>query len=178
MISENGIPTPLLHQYATGDEVKRKEALTVVLRGAYPYLFESQEFSIQSGTASQLREVLRLIPRASGETLGRCISFVKDAALDAGFAVSPFILQKKGRFAGLRKKNGVATRKAEKVAGNAPIPPSPGPPQQSTMPAQTSLLLSGLFQRLPKPGTKWGKEDRERWVQTLQNVLLLEYPEL
>jgi len=34
-----------------------------------------------------------------------------------------------------------------------------------------------LLQRLPKPGNVWARDERERWVQTLNNVLLLEYPE-
>jgi hypothetical protein len=38
-------------------------------------------------------------------------------------------------------------------------------------------MLMGLFHRLPLPGSKWSHDERERWIQTLQNVLMLEYPE-
>lgn len=176
MISENGLPTKALHEYASGDEHKRKEALFGMLMSSYPFVFGNPEiFSMKTATALQLREAFEANTTATGETLGRCIAFLKEAALDAGVQVSPYILQKKARTPGARKRAN-AQRKEEKsvdtVAANVAHVPSPQP-----IPAQASLLLSGLFQRLPKPGTKWQKEERERWVQTLQNVLLLEYPD-
>lgn len=178
MISENGLPTQALRKYVTGEEEQRKAALFEMLFTAYPFLFdtvEEDEFHISRATSQQLREVLEANTTATGETLTRCMAFVKDAALDAGFKVSPYILQKKGRAAGARKKANAQRRDertsekpnvhAVHISGAAPLP------------AEASLLLSGLFQRLPKPGTAWARDERERWVQTLQNVLLLEYPE-
>jgi hypothetical protein len=174
MISGNGLPTPLMKQYATGEEGERKNALGKMLVAAYPFLFDTDEFDIKTATGQQLRETLEAKTAATGETLGRCMSFVKDAARDAGWAVSPFIMQKKARSAGGRKK---ATKpRQEQSPAEKAKHPSVGAANQSS-PAQGSLLLSGLFQRLPKPGTVWPRDERERWAQTLQNVLLLEYPE-
>jgi hypothetical protein len=175
MISEHGIPTKDMQQYVTGEGQEKRTALFGMLMNAYPFLFEPEKFSLRSATASQLREAMEANTSATGETLGRCIAFVKDAALDAGMDVSPFILQKKGRSPGGRKK-GSANRREERTPEKNHSAPAPaqGP---AAMPANASLLLSGLFQRLPKPGSVWAKEDRERWVQTLNNVLLLEYPE-
>jgi hypothetical protein len=176
MISDNGLPTKALHEYASGDEHKRKEALFGMLMSSYPFIFDDPEtFSMKTATALQLREAFEANTTATGETLGRCIAFLKEAALDAGIQVSPYILQKKGRTPSARKKS-TAQRKEEKSGENVASSVAHVPAPQ-LIPAQTSLLLSGLFQRLPKPGTKWQKEERERWVQTLQNVLLLEYPE-
>jgi hypothetical protein len=172
MISDNGLPTQLMRQYVTGDEAESKSALMEMLKTAYPFLFATDDFHIDSETSQQLRKTLEANTTATGETLGRCMAFIKDAALDAGFHVSPYILQKKVRTSGSRKKAS-AQRKDEK-GNEAPASHiSIGPP----LPAQASLLLSGLFQRLPKPGTAWAREERERWLQTLQNVVLLEYPE-
>jgi len=178
MISENGLPTPLLKQYATGEEGERKNALGKMLVAAYPFLFDTDEFDIKTATGQQLRETLEAKTSATGETLDRCMSFVKDAARDAGWTVSPFIMQKKSRPAGGRKKASKPRQEqkpAEKAKHSSSNSTSQADPPSS--PAHGSLLLSGLFQRLPKPGTIWAREERERWVQTLQNVLLLEYPE-
>jgi hypothetical protein len=175
MISERGIPTKEMQQYVTGEGEGKRTALFGMLWGAYPFLFEPDKFSLKSATASQLREAMEANTSATGETLGRCIAFVKDAALDAGIEVSPFILQKKGRSPGGRKK-GPASRREERVPERKN--PASAPAQSAAaMPANASLLLSGLFLRLPKPGTVWARDERERWVQTLNNVLLLEYPE-
>jgi hypothetical protein len=176
MISENGLPTQLMKQYATGDEGERKNALGKMLVAAYPFLFDTEAFNISFATGQQLRETLEANTSATGETLDRCMSFVKDAARDAGFTVSPFITQASPR-AGRRKSSAKPrpTPKAAEKSRQAAAVNSPASPPE--LPAHSSLLLSGLFQRLPKPGTVWPKEERERWLQTLQNVLLLEYPE-
>jgi len=176
MISENNIPTPLMKRYVTGEETERKAALREMLEKSYPFIFDGV-FDFSTATASQLRETFASNTTATGETLGRCMSFLKDAALDADIHVSPFILQKKARTPGVKKKT-VAPRREEKPQEKV-IAPSTHQQQQHppTMPAQGSLLLWGLFQRLPKPGTPWIKEERERWELTLKNVLMLEYPE-
>jgi hypothetical protein len=178
MISENGIPTQYMRRYVSGQEEEKKKALVEMLMGAYPFLFdtgtEPDSFHISTATAQLLRETMEANTTATGETLGRCIAFVKDAALDAGFKVSPYILQKKSRSSAGKKRT---SQKREERSAEKPTETPLHHVNVSSQPAQSSLLLSGLFQRLPKPGTKWGKEERERWVQTLQNVLLLEYPE-
>jgi hypothetical protein len=178
MISEHGIPTLLMRQYATGEEAERKDALRKILEASYPFLFDGV-FNLSHATQSMLREVFEANTSATGETLGRCMNFFKEAAGDAGIVVSPYILQRKSRAPGTKRKAQASRREekpAEKVVGHAGQSITPLTPP-ITMPAQASLLLSGLFQRLPKPGTVWPKEDRERWVTTLNNVLLLEYPE-
>lgn len=179
MISENGLPTPLMKQYATGEEGERKNALGKMLVAAYPFLFDTEAFNISFATGQQLRETLEANTSATGETLDRCMSFVKDAARDAGWTVSPYIAQTSRSAA--RRKPVAKPRATPKTAGKSrPASATTHPAQHASLtelPAQNSLLLSGLFQRLPKPGTIWEKDERERWVQTLHNVLLLEYPE-
>ncbi len=179
MITENNIPTQLMRRYATGQETERQAALGEMLMAAYPFILDTDgSFSLSTATASQLREAFAENTTATGETLIRCMAFLKDAAQDAGFKVSPFILQKKSRTPGVRKRNTVAPSREEKSAERTSkeMPPAHHSAAPS-FPAQASLLLSGLFQRLPKPGTVWPHDERERWVQTLNNVLLLEYPE-
>jgi hypothetical protein len=178
MISENNIPNSIMRHYVSGEESERKAALREMLEKSYPFIFGG-DFDISTATAHMLRDTFAANTSASGETISRCIAFFKDAASDAGIAVSPYILQKSARTAGNGAKRRVA---AKKIQPQGPMqPPSPQDshvPKTSSFAAQSSLLLMGLFQRLPAPGTKWDKEERERWVQTLQNVLVLEYPEM
>ncbi len=176
MVSENNIPQPVMKQYVAGDEPARKLCLTDVLHAAYPFIF-CDDFDLTSATAQMLRERFAVSTSATGETVGRCIAFFKDAALDAGIPISPFILQKSASRAGGIRKRGSA-KKAVAPQQQAATPPSQQhAPKAVLFAAQSSLMLMGLFNRLPAPGAKWAHDERERWVQTLQNVLLLEYPE-
>lgn len=177
MISENNIPQPIMRGYVSGEEVERKAALREILEKSYPFIF-SGDFELSTATAHMLRESFEENTSATGETVGRCIAFFKDAAVDAGIEVSPYILAKSSRGGGGSKRRGVARRALKEVEPAPAVQPAISPSAKTpTFAAQSSLLLTGLFQRLPVPGTRWEKEDRDRWVQTLQNVLVLEYPE-
>lgn len=176
MITEHGHPTELLKRYVSGQEADRKAALMEMLEESYPFVFAGG-FDIGTATGSQLRESFAENTSATGETLQRCIAFFKDAAADADIVVSPYITQKQGRASGPRKR-AAAPRREEKVIERTPSQtPATPPAGKPAVPAQASMLLWGLFERLPKPGTVWPLYERERWVQTLNNVLLLEYPE-
>ncbi|HWE87255.1 MAG TPA: DUF5343 domain-containing protein [Terracidiphilus sp.] len=175
MISENNLPNPIMKRYVSGEEVDRKAALREMLEKSYPFIFDG-DFDISTATAHMLRENFAANTSATGETISRCIAFLKDAAFDAGIVVSPYILQKGARNSGGSKRR-IGAKKQKEVEPIAPVQTVYHAPKAPSFAAQSSLLLTGLFQRLPAPGTKWEKEDRERWVQTLQNVLVLEYPE-
>ncbi|HKN21238.1 MAG TPA: DUF5343 domain-containing protein [Terracidiphilus sp.] len=175
MISDKGIPQQLLHRYVSGQDDERRVALLEALTNSYPFLF-GDRFDLSRATGQQLREAFETNTSATGETLGRCIAFFKDAAADAMLILSPYIKEKRARAAGPRKRP--SAQKERSRADQNPAPQHSSFSPLGGMPAQTSLLLSGLFMRLPKPGTKWEREERERWVQTLNNVLLLEYPEV
>lgn len=177
MISENHIPNPIMKRYVSGEEAERKAALREMLEKSYPFIFQS-DFDISTATAQMLRENFAENTSATGETISRCIAFLKDAAIDAGIQISPYIKQKAGRSVGNGKKRGAAKKTPREAEPSLAI--AKQPPNISTSPsfvAQSSLMLMGLLQRLPKPGNAWARDERERWVQTLNNVLLLEYPE-
>lgn len=177
MISENNIPQPIMRRYVSGEEAERKAALREILEKSYPFIF-NPPFDVSTATAQMLRENFAENTSATGDTVSRCISFFKDAAFDAGIAVSPYILQKTARNGGGQKRRLPAKRgQREPEPQVAAQPVSHTTPKAALFSAQSSLLLMGLFQRLPAPGTQWSRDDRDRWVQTLQNVLVLEYPE-
>lgn len=177
MISENNIPQPIMKRYVSGEEEERKAALREMLEKSYPFIFGGG-FDISTATAHMLRETFEANTGATGETVSRCIAFLKDAASDAGIVVSPYILQKSARNGGSASRRRVAGKRVSKEPESAATAqPISHAPKNPSFAAQSSLLLLGLFQRLPHPGSKWAREERERWVQTLQNVLVLEYPE-
>lgn len=177
MISENHIPNPIMKRYVSGEEADRKAALREMLEKSYPFIFNG-DFDVSTATAHMLRDAFATNTAATGETVSRCIAFFKDAARDADFEVSPYILQKSPRSSSGGVKRRSVTRRPqrdpEEVVTSSQVSHAPKSP---SFPAESSLLLMGLFQRLPAPGSGWEKEERERWVQTLQNVLMLEYPE-
>jgi hypothetical protein len=179
-ISENGIPTDTMKQYVAGEEEHRKAILRNILEKSYPFVFGADAaFDFATATSSQLREEFESKTSATGETVGRCIGFLKDAAQDAGVIISPYITQKKTRPSAPRKR--VTQRNDDLEAGKGKVkdPMSPFGSAQQQIPedilARESLLLWGLFKKLPKPGSKWSVDERNQWLQTLTNVLALEY---
>jgi hypothetical protein len=176
MISENNVPNPIMKRYVSGEEGDRRAALREMLERAYPFVF-NDDFDIGTATAHMLRENFTENTSATGETISRCITFFKDAAIDAGINVSPYIVQKNARSTGGGTRRRTTTKKAQAAPQQQPAPQASQTSRVSSFVAQSSLLLMGLFQRLPVPGNRWAREEREQWIQTLQNVLMMEYPE-
>src|ERR1700761_1329612 len=102
MISENNIPNVIMKRYVTGEETERKAALREMLEKSYPFIFQGN-FDISTATAHMLREAFAANTSATGETVSRCMAFLKDAAADAGINVSQYITQKSARSGGARK---------------------------------------------------------------------------
>jgi uncharacterized protein DUF5343 len=174
-ISENNLPLDSMKRFVAAEAEDRRVALEAILHKAYPYLF-GDGFNLSSATASQLRETIEANTGATGETVNRCIAFFKDAAQDAGINVSKYITQKKPRMVGAKKRNG-SGKSGDGEAGKIAPPPPVDQYQPQRIEAQNSMLLWGLFQRLPKPGSVWPKQQRDQWTETLNNVLALEYKE-
>jgi hypothetical protein len=177
LISDAGIPSDSMKRLVMAEGEDRKSILKNVLMEGYPFIFR-EGFDFSSATASQLREEFEEKTTASGETVRRCMAFLKDAAQEAGISVSPYITQKAGRGASQRMKRNSTSRKSDHEL--PPTRETTEPPPQShskhlPIEAQGSLLLWGLFQRLPKPGSVWPRAERDRWTETLNNVLSLEY---
>jgi hypothetical protein len=179
LTSDNGIPTDLMRRLGKTEGSEWQIALKDALFASYPYIF-CDTFDFSATTVSDLRAQFDENTGASGATIDRCITFLKDAAAAAGIQVSPYLKHNKTRNGGPRQKRAVQQRREkpaeEKVTDN---PPLDGERTFVRTPAeaQNSLLLWGLFQRLPKPGVVWPRAQRDQWVQTLQNVFSLEYRE-
>jgi hypothetical protein len=177
LISEAGVPTDRMKRLCGAEGTERQKILKELIEACYPYLFRDG-FQFSTTTMSLLREAIQEHTAANGETVSRCIAFLKDAATEAGIQVSPFLQETKSRVV---NRNGTRRASAQRRTEQPQPPENPpsGDPQYSgrqPIAAEQSLLLWGLFQRLPKPGTPWPKGDRDQWTTTLQNVLSMEYP--
>jgi Family of unknown function (DUF5343) len=176
LIDEHGHPTDRMGQLVEAQGEARQTIWSSILRDSYSDLFRPG-FNLQTVTAKLLREQFEKTA-ASGETLNRCIAFFLTASTDAGIAISPFIKEprKPRTRAGVTPKTRTAR---EKESHSEPVFTSESRDRfdQQAIQAQESLLLWGLFKRLPKPGSIWPRADREQWTVTLQNVLGLEYPD-
>jgi hypothetical protein len=156
LISENGLPTEKMKLLVKADESARPAIFKDVLTAAYPFVFAG-DFDFSAVTVSHLREAFEKHTGATGETVTRCIGFLKDAALDAGITVSPFLKQRKPRAA-----NGTRTRRPSaaqatirEVDPPTPTTPLTQPPKATDAPryskvlplpqAGGSLILSGDF---------------------------------
>ena len=154
LISENGLPTEKMKLLVKADESARPAVFKDVLTAAYPFVF-SGDFDFSAVTVSHLREAFEKNTGATGATVTRCVGFLKDAALDAGIAVSPFLKQRKPR-----SPNGTRTRKPSSVqAANSEVTPITPPSQPPVKPGEApryakvlplpqaggSLVLSGDF---------------------------------
>ena len=178
-ISANNLPLDSMKTFVAAEGDERKKLLKGIIEKSYPFLFDAH-FDLSSATASQLREAIEENTSATGATVNRCIAFFKDAASDAGFSVSPYIKQKKPRNGAPRKRAAQTPKQAIAAMAEHKHPPNlhfTEHSHQEHIEAQNSLLLWGLFQRLPKPGSVWPKEQRAQWTETLSNVLALEYLE-
>lgn len=180
-VSENNVPTPMMKKFVTAPEAEQTSMLKALLTDTYPFIFGNMfEFDFSSATGKMLRERFEEHTSATGETITRCMAFLRDAAQDAGIAVSPFLRGSNGA----AKKKSTPSQRRDRASeqttntqgSNAANHNSTGVGQGS-IEAQSSLLLWGLFQRLPKPGSVWPKEERNQWTETLNNVLSLEYKE-
>lgn len=175
-ISENGIPSDVMKRFVKAEGADRQHILQDALKNAYPFVF-ANGFDISAASMPHLREEFESNTTATGETITRCITFLKDAATDAGFQVSPLLKQRKPRGTGPRAKRANSNKQEDEPEGKGT--PNPEDVRQmvslGAAKAQDSLLLWGLFQRLPAPGTVWPESDRKQWIDTLQNVFTLEY---
>jgi hypothetical protein len=153
LISENGLPSEDMKLLVKAEGAERQRILKEVLTAAYPFVFNG-EFDFSAATVSHLRDEFEENTGASGETVTRCIAFLKDAAEDAGIRVSPFLTQRKPRGPGAarvkKSTNGQAPKPEE--SGDQPKPPktTEDDPAKYSMTIQLpqaggALVLSGNF---------------------------------
>ncbi len=173
-------PTPALESIveATGDD--RSELLRARIVDAYSPEVNFSE--LPRATTGMLDEWMRSYG-IEGDTARKAASFFVNASKDLGIPVS-MALRKlaRNRPQGTQKRTAPKDRGGPKEqqparATQAPVQIANQSPAASldTAAAQESLMLWGLFKRLPAPGSDFSRSDRETWLEAAKTLFNLEY---
>src|ERR1700722_5124893 len=120
LMSDNHVPTEDMKRLVVAEDVERTKLMKALIIKHYPFVFGG-DFDFATATGSMLRERFEEHTGASGETVTRCIAFLKDAGQDAGITVSPFLSHnKKSNGAGRKKATSNPSRKSDKPAEDTP----------------------------------------------------------
>lgn len=115
LITDNGTPTQLLHDYVETDESKSAPILKAMVEKSYSLITDGK-FDLRRATTNQMAEQFRQYD-ISGSTLYKCIGFFLAAAKEAGIPVSPLVK------APVASSSSGAKRKPKPVAAPTPISP-------------------------------------------------------
>ena len=179
-------PTPLLESLVNAKGDDRKESLRAIYRKAY----EAVDFdALERATPGMLREWFGPYS-IDGSTLRKAESFFVNALKDAEHPLSNSLRKLARNKAGggstswstSSRKSRTKESKAEeiKLQDDTTPPPYPngtsGTQSETNLPvASQSLMLWGLFQSLPVPGTVFDDTDREKWVKAAKAIFEVEY---
>ena len=164
-------PTKSLEPLVMADDVNRKELLKTVLEQAYG---EGMIQDLAKMTPGMLDKKLEELGTTSS-THRKALSFFVNASKAVNIAIPSQIARK-------------ARNKPAPSKGTAKVKPKPpdrspdfssnGSKQEvATNPpeASKSVLLQGLFQRLPPPGEVFTSTAREKWIEAAKAIFNLEY---
>ena len=173
------VPTGVLERVVEAKGEDRKE----LLRGLFHEAYDAIRFKdLPRATPGMLREWITTYG-IDGDTVRKAESFFINAAKDLDIPIS----------SGLKK---LARNRPAQGSTRTPRPPTrekpgrqpregsapPDPPAPPVPPggddkaeAQASLMLWGLFKRLPAPGKVFSRDEREAWVEAARTLFNLEY---
>ena len=161
----------------------RGEDRAALLRELFQSAYELVRFdALPRATPAMLWEWLTAYG-IDGDTVRKAESFFINAAKDLDIPLAGG-LRKMARnrppqATGRAPRSPARGRSARQTAeGSTPasLPPPPAPlAREDRAEAEASLMLWGLFKRLPAPGEVFGKDDREAWVEAARTLFNLEY---
>ena len=168
-------PTPKLEKLIDSQGEDRDPFLVEILKESYGTI----DFSALSrATPNMLREWMESYGIA-GDTVRKAESFFVNAAKELEIPMSSS-LKKLARNRPPQAKAGAQSlprRPSRKPQDQKPERLAPPPPLDQTLQAdaQQSLMLWGLFKRLPAPGSEFPRSDREAWINAAKTLFDLEY---
>ena len=175
----NEEPTPLLECLVNARGDDRKERLREIYQQAYTAVdFEA----LHRATPGMLNEWFESYP-IEKTTLRKAESFFVNALKDAEHPLSNSLRKLSRNKAGGGNMSGSTGprrsrgRKEQQVDPPKTPPPASNPPEipTDTADAQASLMLWGLFKRLPKPGAVFSESERTSWLEAAKTLFNLEY---
>lgn len=174
-------PTPQLETIIEAKGEDREELLRDRIKDAYSPEVNFSE--LPRATVGMLDEWLKSYG-IEGDTARKAASFFVNASKDLDIPIS-MPLRKLAR----NRPQGTPKRTGSKERGSSPREPKPSPaiqtpvqevqsvprPSVETADAQASLMLWGLFKRLPAPGSEFPALEREAWLEAAKTLFNLEY---
>lgn len=89
LIGDDGVPSPMLRKLATAEADTRKNLLQELFGSTYAFLADSGVDP--SNTTPQKLEAVFMEMGAKGETVEKCVAFLKGLAKEAGITLSPHL---------------------------------------------------------------------------------------
>jgi hypothetical protein len=158
LTNQDGHTQEVLRKLAE-DKDHRKTLMQAVLKNGYPEMFK---LDLAKSSPQMISDAMKKTG-ATGDTLERAIRL-------------PLSSHLKGR-----KKRVVSSPKRTNGGRGRQVTPRPDPLVEKKdtpqIKAQKSMLLWGMLQRLPEPGSVWPKMEREQWIATLQSIFAIDYKE-
>lgn len=174
------LPTPELETIIEAKGADRDELLRKRIIDTYSP--EVNFSALPRATTGMLDEWIKSYG-IEGDTARKAASFFVNASKDLNIPIS-MALRKlaRNRPQGPSKRTAVFGRSGPKEqqpprATEAPVHTAnqPPTPRVDTAAAQESLILWGLFKRLPAPGSEFTRSDRETWLEAAKTLFNLEY---
>jgi hypothetical protein len=161
LISENGIPSDVMRQLVKTEGQERKKAWAATLKAAYPFVFHDG-FDFGTATLSLLKERFEQDTGATGETINLCIAFLKEAALDAGITVSPYLKEPRGTRSNTPRPRRNA---ANGGGGTGEAPPAKDPDVNNK--SWKALLL----EKFPALDPEWSDDVKAKWFDAFEKLM-------
>ena len=172
-------PTPLLERLISSKGDDRKTELRAMYREAYGAV----DFNtLQRATPGMLKEWFESYAIV-GATVRKATAFFINALKDADEPLSNALR----KLARNKKSGGTTSRSTGSRRNRTKIEPQTGtgkekdiePPtpaiQEGRAQAQASLMLWGLFKKLPEPGAVFSQPERKSWLEAATVLFNLEY---
>ena len=170
-------PQPLLEELLEATDSNDGSQIQVyskLLDNGFPN--HAQRLDTERMTSGQLTSYLNDLG-ATGETGVKCRSFFLGLAKDAGLSISKHITARTRSQSGSpprkRRERG-STNGRDKGGGNG-AGSTPPMDQTADAPARASLMLWGLFKRLPAPRSVFTGDERESWIEGAKAIFNMEY---
>ena len=172
-------PTPLIESLVNANGEDRKESLRDIYRKAY----DTVNFdALPRATPAMLTEWFGAYS-IDGTTLRKAVSFFINALKDADEPLSNSLKKLARNKAGGNSTSGSPVSRKGRTKKDPPPKPPQGRDDETHKPetqvdsadAQTSLMLWGLFKRLPPPGSDFPSSRRTSWIDAAVTLFNLEY---
>jgi hypothetical protein len=172
LLNKDMTPTRLLEEFLDASEEQEKALYACLMDIAYPGY--QDKLDLERMTDGQLTQFF-VSGGASGETGVKARTFFLGLAKDAGKTLSSCVTTRTRRTPPVPRPAGTRRRGVADGGKDSDRRPLGDETPTDKAKAQASLMLWGLFKRLPAPGEVFTKDDRVAWTKAALTLFDLEY---